>query len=487
MVDLLIVLHCHIPYVRKRGIWPYGEEWIFEAMLESYIPLVNVFNDLSLSGGENLATVSLSPILLEQLSDDHIKNGFNDYLETKIKLTSRDVQDFTKKGWNKLSKAAKHRLSALKDVSKTWSSISGDLPKAVRNLNKKNLIEIAGSSATHAILPLLSAKSIERQVSVGLKSIRQRISYTPTTFWLPECAYKLGLEEILEDNNINTVFLGSRATDELHRNRPFTLGNTDVIALARNWELSKRIWSFEDGYPGDPRFREFQKRYRRSGNRYWRITGSNVNPANKAVYQPEIALELANNYANEFVSMIEKHSTDNTDQSILLSIDAELMGQDWYEGVEWLKTVLLQLENSKHVNLSTPQTLHQKYNLKKLDSQRPSVCSWIKDGDLRPWNRGSVLWMWDDIGTMSSKFFDLKKDTSIDRSLIAQLERELMLCQSSDWPFLVTTKSSKVYGEKRFRMHRRAFWNIVDLIETDFIDFNFEQLSDNDNPFPFLG
>ncbi|MEZ4812399.1 MAG: 1,4-alpha-glucan branching protein domain-containing protein [Caldisericia bacterium] len=487
MINLMIALHCHIPYVRKRGIWPYGEEWIFESMLESYLPLLMVLHDLSKIGIRNILSISISPILLEQLSDEYIKAGFEKYLENRINLTKMDCLDFSKKGWSNLEVLADNKSNHLTRIFEFWHKISRDIISEFSKFEKIGLIEIGASSATHAILPLLSKKSIEEQIRIGMETLKHRLNITPNYFWLPECAYKLGLEEDLRDAGIKFVFLGSSATTD-ESFKAYKLGNTDIISVSRQWNLSKMIWSSENGYPGDTRYREFKKRYRRSGNRYWKMTGSKVTLPNKEIFNPDESKSAVTEHIADFISKIKEMNEVSNEKFLLISLDAEVLGHSWFEGVEWLKGVITAAhENeSENIKLCTPENVITQIDNGSLDSIRPEICSWGKDGDLRSWDRPAVSWMWEELGTMSSKYFDLTKNETTDKNYLNQLQRELLLSQSSDWPFLVTNKNARVYGERRFRMHSRAFWNIVDMIETGFKDFNLQALLEKDNPFPFL-
>jgi len=93
--------------------------------------------------------------------------------------------------------------------------------------------------------------------------------------------------------------------------------------------------------------------------------------------------------------------------------------------------------------------------------------------------------MWNEIATMSSAFYEIKSKIPSPR-LLSQLERELLLAQSSDWEFLVTTRQARAYGEDRFRIHMKAFWDLYQMIENGINPDIFALLSDVDNPFSFL-
>jgi len=66
------VLHSHLPYVRKAGRWPHGEEMVHEAIAETYVPLLNALFDLKEAGYEPRLTIGITPILMEQLSDPDV-------------------------------------------------------------------------------------------------------------------------------------------------------------------------------------------------------------------------------------------------------------------------------------------------------------------------------------------------------------------------------------------------------------------------------
>ncbi len=507
---LLILLHYHIPYVRKRGVWPYGEEWIFEALLGCYLPLLTVFRELSPLGVKNAITCSITPILAEQLSDPYMKIGFASYMDKRKEMTRLDIRDFEMKGWFELAHLAGKHLEKIDEIGSVWKEIGGDFIGAMRELESSSVIEIGSSSATHGILPLLDTKSVKNQLEIGIKSATRHFGHPPFSFWLPECAYKPGLEKHLQDYGIKCVFLDSAAltgrfetpatsmfnglNGTMHSSchvdakgttfKPYFIGQSSVAFMARNFDLSKQVWSAREGYPGDYRYREFHKRYERSGNRYWRVTGDKVDLGDKQVYQIDEALSIAKGHASHFVSRVtEVAYSQNEGDLVFLSFDAELFGHWWHEGVPWLKEVLLKASQDKYITLSTPS----KYLGGSPPSlaARPPSCTWGDCSDLRTWLQPETSWMWDELSVMSAKFFELS-ETLKDRLALAQLQRELLLAQSSDWEFLVTTRQARMYGEDRFRVHAKAFWDLVDLIARGGERSTLAKLVETDNPFPFL-
>lgn len=509
-IKLVILLHYHIPYVRKRGVWPYGEEWIYEALLGCYLPLLTAFREIATLGVKNAITCSITPILAEQLSDPYMKIGFTSYIEKRKEMTKLDVRDFEMRGWFELAYLATKHLENLEEVNSTWKDISGDFIGAMRELESSEVIEIGSSSATHAILPLLDTQSIRNQLEIGIKSATRHFGHPTFSFWLPECAYKPGLEKHLQDFGIRCVFLDSTAltgrfetpatsmfnvlndsqikTTNINTKgttfKPYYIGQSNVAFMSRNFDLSKQVWSAREGYPGDYRYREFHKRYERSGNRYWRVTGDKVDLGDKQIYQIDEATSIVKEHAKHFISRISEVAYSQSDGDLVfLSFDAELFGHWWFEGVAWLKEVLISSSQDRYVALSTP--------LKYLGNQPPSLatkppsCTWGDCSDLRTWLHSETSWMWDELSIMSTKFAELSK-TLNDRLLKAQLQRELLLAQSSDWEFLVTTRQARMYGEDRLRIHAKAFWDLVELTTKGDNRLTLTKLIETDNPFTFL-
>lgn len=91
-----LMLHSHIPYCRKSGVWPAGEEWLFEAMNETYLPLLMALRSLFLDGIRPRVMVGLVPVLMEQLADGYMKDRFCAYMEDKIARARTDMDRFRK-------------------------------------------------------------------------------------------------------------------------------------------------------------------------------------------------------------------------------------------------------------------------------------------------------------------------------------------------------------------------------------------------------
>ena len=92
--SFVFMLHSHLPYYRKAGMWPFGEENLYECMCETYVPLLNAISDLYDEGIKAKLTVGITPILAEQLNDEYLKNGFVKYLDSRIEQVSKDLERY---------------------------------------------------------------------------------------------------------------------------------------------------------------------------------------------------------------------------------------------------------------------------------------------------------------------------------------------------------------------------------------------------------
>jgi 1,4-alpha-glucan branching enzyme len=202
------VLHTHLPYCRLAGRWPHGEEWIHEALLECYLPLIRAFRGLARKVDGSLGvTINMTPILAEQIKDPLVIQHFRDYLAERIARAEKDCARFTGDG-PRARTARFHRDRYLAIEALFENELEGDVLAALRDLEDSGHIEIATSAATHGYLPLLEDDAAVRfQVLTGVRSHIANFGRPPRAFWLPECAYRPGIEQFLEEAGIKVFFV----------------------------------------------------------------------------------------------------------------------------------------------------------------------------------------------------------------------------------------------------------------------------------------
>jgi len=227
--SFVLVLHAHLPYVLSHGTWPHGSDWLNEAAVGTYIPLLNVLNRLKDEGLSPKVTIDISPVLAEMLANDEFKKGFKAYLELKKTAAKNDIEEFTRIGETHMAKLAGMWLDLFGKIHRDFTSrYNEDLLNAFKTLQDQGHIEIATCGATHGYFPLLSEDvSIQAQIKQAVSSYRRHFGKDPRGIWLPECAYRpsyrwkkpfeeggqpylrKGIEEFLSENRIEYFFVDS--------------------------------------------------------------------------------------------------------------------------------------------------------------------------------------------------------------------------------------------------------------------------------------
>jgi len=521
-----LVLHSHLPYARGAGRWPHGEEWVHEAILGTYLPLLGLLHDLRDAGVPYRITIGLTPTLLEQLGDADIDARFLEYCDDQIKRADQDVKRFGGNGDNERGAIAMFYLSLFRSHRQAYTQrFDRDIVGAFADLARTGQVEILTSGATHGYLPLLDAASVRAQLAVGTRTTRRRTGIEPRGIWLPECAYAPGLEEMLESFGLTHFFTdpallgGKRLVEAGHRFearrsgagiearlvdpdsvdmlRPYLVHRSKVAAVTRHDKVSGQVWSAMMGYPGDPSYREFHRKDDKTGLRYWRVTDTQVGLGGKATYSPGGAAERVRAHADHFVTLVRDTLAERRDKksSALLTVtfDAELFGHWWFEGIDWLGRVLRELAARGPRAVTVDEYLRQEPPTERAELQEGS---WGKNNDHSTWANEKTAWMWTELARMAEEMATLRRievgGALRDRSA-KQAARELLLAQSSDWPFLVTTGQAADYAVERFRSHALRFRRCVDLAQhgtanslehSDGDEVELRSLERADNPFP---
>ncbi|MEB3244451.1 MAG: 1,4-alpha-glucan branching protein domain-containing protein [Vampirovibrionales bacterium] len=544
--SIVIMLHSHLPFYRMAGMWPFGEENLYECMAETYLPLLNLFNQLRAEGIPANITLGITPILAEQLADAHLKQGFVDYIETRLVAVRKDIVKYQSQP--DLPHAA-HLLylakyyeawfcSLVKDFNERYHQ---DLLGAFRELQDAGCIEITTSAATHGFLPLLGTdESISAQLKAGVETYKRHFGRAPKGVWLPECAYRPawqikdpetgetytrpGIDQFLFQNNLEYFFTeysaleGSESSDTrrvigiydfkvqylpsqmpqqqtgLNTDEAYWMRDYPVAVMGRSHRASFQVWSATYGYPGDGLYREFHQKDVDSGMHYWRLTSKDVGMGEKMLYDPALALEKAREHANHYVSLLsdlasEKSANKHGEHVLLeISFDTELFGHWWFEGVEWLGHVIRGLDKNAKARLK-PASVYLREHTPKTAIKLPES-TWGQGGHYWVWQNQNTDWMWPVIHEAEDKMLRLcaqypNETRPLYERALNQALRELFLLQASDWPFLVTTFQAKDYAIERFNGHVERFNELYKMLESQSIEADaLEAIEAIDNPFP---
>lgn len=358
------VLHSHLPYARKAGRWPHGEEWLHEAAMETYIPLLETLYDLRAEGVPFRITIGITPILAEQLADADVKDHFDQYLDDRIKAAKEDIELFSQEEPvnEQLVILANWYVGVFERVKTAFDSrFQRDILGAFKQLQDEGLIEITTCAATHGYLPLMGNDStINAQLRTGVRSYERFFGRKPTGIWLPECAYRPayvtetgrkrpGIEHFLGENGLKVFF---SETHTITGGQPVGVAGGDIIGpygvikrryvipstksanipersattfqpyyvfdttdypemhhsgvsvIGRNNSVGQQVWSAEWGYPGDFDYREFHRKAGSSGIQYWRITGAGIDLGHKDLYHPDWADYKLDQHAEHFAHLV---------------------------------------------------------------------------------------------------------------------------------------------------------------------------------------
>ena len=426
---LALVLHSHMPYVEGFGTWPFGEEWLFEAMASSYLPLLDV-----LAG--SAITVSVTPVLADQLEAPGLGARFAAFL--------RDVRPAS----HRLD-AEEHAARGAAGEARALERAAGDYERALARFEALGPGGLLGalapawtSSATHAVLPLCATEAgVRLQLRVGIEAHRARSAAGwDGGLWLPECAYAPWLDPLLEEVGVRAVCVD--LTDVLGRGSPAQLRPLRTAAgpllVPIDREIVELVWS-PGGYPSHPAYRDYHRRSARD-HHPWAIDGT--------AYDADLARERCRIDARDFVGRVGMRLAGGG--LCVCAVDTELLGHWWYEGPWWLADVVAECAAQGVELAPLDAAVTQIAAADALAPERLGTTTWGAPRDLSTWDHPGVAELaW--------------------RARAAELEvvaagphpppravRELLALQSSDWAFLTTHALAGDYPAERAAAHHGA-------------------------------
>jgi 1,4-alpha-glucan branching enzyme len=513
-----MVLHTHLPFVRHPEHDQFLEEdWLYEAITETYIPLINVFNGLVNDGVEFRITMSLTPSLIAMLTDPLLQHRYVRHITKLIELAEKEVER-TKHD------PAFHPIAAMyRDLFRNARFVfeeqyGRNLIGAFRKFQDLGKMEIITCAATHGFLPLMTNRNAVRaQIKVAVDHYTRHLGRPPKGIWLPECGYAEGIDAILKENGIRYFFTDSHGVFHASPRPKYGVYapifcRSGVAAFARDAESSKQVWSSKEGYPGDFNYREFYrdvgfdldynyvKPYLHPdgvrvnlGIKYYKITGKTDH---KEPYIRHWALERAAEHAGNFMFNREKQVEwlagiiKDRKPVIVAPYDAELFGHWWFEGPDWINYLFRKIAyDQQTVKLITPPEYLAEYPACQVST--PSASSWGYKGYAEFWLNGTNDWIYRHLDKAAERMVELAQHYpnagGLLRRALNQAGRELLLAQSSDWAFIMKTGSHVEYAVKRTQDHLLRFTRLYDDIRGSRIDEGWlDDIEYADNIFPDL-
>jgi 1,4-alpha-glucan branching enzyme len=505
---ICLFLHAHLPFVRHpENEYHLEERWLFEAITETYLPLLGIFERCEADALPFRITMSLTPPLVSMLRDKLLCKRYIRHLDNLIELSEKELRRTRRlPEYRNLSRM--YNRIFLESKEKFVKTYKKDIVSAFAHFQEKGNVEIVASCATHGFLPNLSINpsSVKAQIEIGIEHYKKNFNKAPSGFWLPECGYFRGVDTILRDAGINYFFLDSHGIVNAEPRPRYSVYapiycSSGVAAFGRDWESSKQVWSASEGYPGDPDYREYYRDIGHeldfdyikphihpdgirinTGIKYWRITGKTED---KLPYIPDNAVRKAEAHAEDFLSNRKKqierlYGLMDKPPIIVSPYDAELFGHWWYEGPKWLEFLMRKIAADDELVLCTPS----EYLLKNPVNQRsdPPLSSWGYKGYSEYWLDSSNDWLYSHLYTAGKRMADLAVEfrksiepgapDSLVKEFLNQAARELLLAESSDWPFILKTGTMAPYADKRIKNHIGRFTKIYEDLKNNNMDNN---------------
>jgi 1,4-alpha-glucan branching enzyme len=488
-MHFVLALHSHLPYVLNHGRWPHGSDWITEAAIDTYLPMLAHLRELRDADVDAPVTIGFTPVLANQLAHPTFVHELELYFDQRLAACTEAAESLDSHGERALGDVARFWHARLTQLRRLFHAIDRDLVTAFRRLEEAGRLEIIGSAATHGFLPLLGRdESIRLQLALGRAEHVRLFGRAPRGCWVPECAYRprgwwepipgntpnygmrRGTDEHLEDAGFEYFFADAhmvRRSDaqggETHP--PYLAYDVSlqpgspraVSAFIRDPTSSAQVWSRHGGYPGASEYLEFHKIRYPGGLKLWRVSGSGVDLGWKQPYVPAWATGRATEHGRHFASMLAgiEHEQHRFGTDVIVApFDTELFGHWWFEGPQFVSDVFRALRHHPRVR---PVTASQHL---KWSGRRPAVRlragSWGADGDYSMWMGPQTSYTWPRIWGLENAFWGLAgaalAEPGAHRAL-AQAARTLLLVQSSDWQFIISTGEVADYAQRRFHHH----------------------------------
>ncbi len=501
-----LVLHAHLPFVRHPEYPEFMEEdWLFEAIGETYIPLIAMMERLSADRVPFQITMSVTPPLCEMLADPLLAERYDRRLRKLIELAEKEKN--RTRGHDDFNNLAHFYFDRFTEELRIFEQVCGrNILSAFRRFQERGVLEIITCGATHGFFPLMmqNETAVRAQIQVAKTNYEKHFGRSPNGIWLPECGYYPGVDRFLAEAGIRFFIIethGILNADTRPKYGVFAPLVTEhgVAAFGRDVESSRQVWSAEEGYPGDVDYRDFYRDIGfdldadyigpyihpdgiriHTGIKYHRITGKGAK--HKEPYRRDWAMGKVETHAANFLQNRQRQASHlNTvlggrKPLVVAPYDAELFGHWWYEGPEFLESFIRKTAfDQDTVRLVTPMTYLQEQPVNQVAT--PSLSSWGAGGYAEYWLEGSNAWIYRHLHMAADRMCELAgrfpdADGVLERAL-NQAARELLLAQSSDWAFIMKTGTTVEYATKRTHDHCQRFNRLYDEILGNRIDEGF--------------
>ena len=492
-----VVLNAHAPFVRHQELPQINEEnWFFESLSETYLPLIEVFDRLDADRIPFRLGISLSPTLCHLLRDESLIERYLEYTDKQLEFGLQELQSMneddpvyhlTKLFYDKM---LDRRFSFTERYEK-------NILKAFDYYLRKGKIELLTTAATHAFLPFYAGNSeaVQTQLEVALASYRSNFGKYPQGFWLPELAWSPDLGRYLRAYNfgytiVNThglifgdppaikgsfypvktpqgVFIfardhyASRDIDESHKNSAYLDNNTDA-----GYELPPERVKYFIGADGSRS---------RTGYKYYSLGEKG---REKELYEPKKAScaikEQITHLLNGCATRLESANEYIEETPVsLFTYNLNPFGHFWYECPEFIETLFREGAKRENVQFMTPAEYLYKQDISKIQTMTPEFSSAGENGYAEVRLGSGNDWIYRHIARALERMTELAErfpqETGIKERALNQAAREILLAQSSDWAKLLHKSEVPEYARTQIEGSLRNFTTIYEALGSNYI------------------
>ena len=523
--EVALVLHTHLPWLANHGVWPVGEEWLFQAWGHSWLPVTRVLQRLADEGHTDLLTLGVTPMVAAQVADERLARDLGTWLGGQMWRAEEQRWHW----WldDEVRELSHHHWRHHQDLLALHEEVEADggLLAVWADLADRGVIELLGGPATHPYLPLVSDPAmVDGQLTTGLDHHTTWAGARPSGIWPPELGYRPagpvadptarptavdrfgtptlprrgpdrpGLEEHYARHGIDHVLVDAptliRAAGGADRDwtvRPdvpdvaadspdevvhdgVLIGDSDVVAFARDLSVAYRVWAPTTGYPGDAWYRDFHTHGTFGTHRSHRVTDQDVPWQEKAPYEPDRAVARTADHVEDFHGLLKEVLDPRPGGLVVAAYDTELFGHWWYEGPVWLEGLLRRIADDQHLRTTTLTSRARRHPPTRRLHLPES--SWGFGKGHASWVAPATRPMWQRIQAVEAAARDALATTSRtdDDPVVQQLGREVAQLHCSDWPFMVTRGNSAEYAHDRLREHAAAAERLCRMAATGDVD-----------------
>jgi len=528
-----LVLNAHFPFVKdytvppkkdpqadppprseeaSLGLESAEESLFFEAISETYLPLLEVLDRLEADRVPFRLGLSVSPILGQMLGDDLLMKKYAAHLDRQIAFGVQEVDRLGCEGGKSLL-ARRYLDQAIDRRAAFTARYEGNVINALNHYRRKEKIEILAAPATHAFMPFLCRfpESVQAQVEVGLSFYRYAMGFSPRGFWLPGLGWADDLDRFIKAYGFGFTIAESHGF--VFGNPPPSRGSffpvrtpQGLFVLSRDHNAIMDIERMRGEGPYRDNGRDAGHELPLSmispflarngarchtGYKYWRAPpAGDALPADgvDVPYDPVRARAAAEEHARAFLEnrcgQLAEAAGFMREQPIsLCALDADVFGRRWYEGPHFLESLFRFASHYRGLQFVTPSEYLCRQPVSAFEVSSPEFSSCGDNGYAETWLGSPGDWVYRHLNRACERMVELAErfsgDSWVRERALNQAARELLLAQSSDWTAMMNRQESSEFARPRIEAALRNFTTIYDAMSSNHIST--EWLTDLEN------